>query len=96
MQIGELNSANVLDRRVYDAQGEQGTPGIYTLAIPGRALPFVIVRNYKVPNGLVTEELRLTGPSGRLVWRWGPEASRMRGTMDQTVLSNEFDDTVLD
>ena len=96
MQIGELISANVQDRRVYDAEGPGGTPGIYTLGIPGRALPFVISRNYKVPVGVVAEELRLTGPSGRLVWRWGPNARRMSGSMEQSISADLIDDAVLD
>lgn len=96
MQIGELISANVLDRRVFDAEGPDGTPGIYTLGVPGRALPFVVTRNYKVPVGVVSEELRLTGPSGRLVWRWGPEARRMKGSMEQSISMDQVGNAVLD
>jgi hypothetical protein len=38
MAIGELISANVLDRRFYEAQGETGQTGIYLLGLPGRGL----------------------------------------------------------
>ena len=54
-------------------------------ASPGPALPFVIFRAWKVPVGFVTEEVRLIGPSGRTIHRWGPEVRRMRGAMDLTV-----------
>ena len=41
MAGGELVFANVVDSRVYASQGADGPAGIYTVAIPGRALPFV-------------------------------------------------------
>jgi hypothetical protein len=84
----EVVFAGVIDRRVFDAEGEQGASGIYTLGVPGRALPFVVFRAYKAPNGLVTEEVRLIAPSGKLAYRWGPAARRMRGSMDLTVESD--------
>jgi len=88
MALGELIYANVLDRRTFESQGEHGPPGAYLLGLPGRALPFVIYRAWKVPAGVVTEEIRFTGPSGRLVYRWGPAVRRMLGAMDAT---EEFD-----
>jgi len=96
MQIGDLIYANVLDRRLFDAQGENGSPGIYSTAIPGRPMPFVLFRSYKVPAGFVSEEIRFTGPSGRLVWRRGPIATRMGGGMEQTRLLDDVSDALLD
>lgn len=84
MAIGELVFANVLDKRMYDAQGEQGPPGLYVLSLPGRALPFVAYRAWKVPQGYVREEFRLIAPSGTVAYRWGPQPRWMRGSMDLT------------
>jgi hypothetical protein len=96
MPIGELIDANILDKRVFDAQGETGQPGIFLPGIPGRASPFVIYRSWKVPTGLVTEEVRFTGPSGRLVYRWGPRVSRMAGAMDSTAEYDLVEDATFD
>jgi hypothetical protein len=96
MSVGELVAASVVDRRVWDAYGDQAAPGVYVLGVPGRALPFVVSRAWKVPTGTVIEEIRLIGPSGRTVHRWGPAPRRMRGMMDLTVEVDTLDDAVLD
>jgi hypothetical protein len=95
MPVGELVFANVVDQRVYVAQGREGAPGIYVLTLPGRALPFTIYRAWKVPTGLVAEEVRLTGPSGRVGYRWGPTPRRMIGSMDLTIEGDMVEDAVL-
>ncbi len=41
------------------------------------------------------EEVRLTGPSGRVWYRWGPAARRMRGSMDLTIEEDLVTDAVL-
>jgi hypothetical protein len=92
MAKGELVFANGIDRRVWDAQGERGPAGIYLSGAPGRALPFVLYRAWKVANGLVTEEIRFIDPSGRTIYRWGPQARRMKGSMDLTVETDVIED----
>lgn len=92
---GEVVYAGLIDKRAFDARGEEADSAIYTLGTPGRALPFVIFRAYKAPNGLVSEEVRLIAPSGRLAYRWGPEARRMFGMMDLTVESDLVGDARL-
>ncbi|MBI3648878.1 MAG: hypothetical protein HY240_09045 [Actinobacteria bacterium] len=94
--VGELVAANVADRRVWDAYGESSTPGIYLPGPQGRALPFVVYRAWKVPNGLVAEEIRLISPSGRTLHRWGPNPRRMLGMMDLTVEVDTIEDAILD
>jgi hypothetical protein len=96
MAVGELVAASVVDQRVFDAYGEDGPSGLYLLNRPGRALPFTIFRAWKVPTGFVNEELRFVGPSGRTVWRWGPHARRMVGSMDLTVEVDRVDDAMFD
>lgn len=96
MNLGDLIYANVLDQRVYDAQGKDGQPGVYLMGLPGRPLPFVLYRAWKMPDGFMTEEIRLTGPSGRLIYRWGPNARRMGGTMTQTIEADVIDDALFD
>jgi hypothetical protein len=94
--VGELVAATVVDRRVWDAYGEASAPGIYALGVPGRALPFVVSRAWKVPTGTVAEEIRLIGPSGRTVHRWGPEPRRMVGMMDLTTEVDTIEDAIVD
>nr|MDP9326723.1 hypothetical protein [Actinomycetota bacterium] len=65
----ELVAGLAADQRVWDAYGENAPGGIYLLGQPARALPFVVMRSWKAPNGLVAEELRLIAPSGRTVYR---------------------------
>lgn len=92
----ELVAGLAADQRVWDAYGENAAGGIYLLGQPARALPFVVMRAWKVPNGLVSEELRIIAPSGRTVYRWGPHARRMRGMMDLTVEVDTIDDALLE
>jgi hypothetical protein len=96
MTIGELISAAVVDQRVWDAYQETAPDGIYLICQPGPALSFVIFRAGKVPTGFVSEEIRLVGPSGRTLYRWGPEVRRMKGAMDLTVELDRIDDAVLE
>jgi len=94
--VGELVAAAVVDRRVWDAEGATASDGIYLTGQPGPALPFVLFRAYKVPVGFVQEEIRLFGPSGRMVWRWGPRLARMAGMFDLTTLVDDVHDAVFD
>jgi hypothetical protein len=96
MSIGELISAAVVDERVWDAYQETASDGIYLIGQPGPALTFVIFRAWKVPTGFVSEEIRLIGPSGRTLYRWGPEVRRMKGAMDLTVELDRIEDVVLE
>jgi hypothetical protein len=96
MSIGELISAAVVDERVWDAYQETAPDGIYLIGQPGPALTFVIFRAWKVPTGFVSEEIRLIGPSGRTLYRWGPEVRRMKGAMDLTVELDRIEDVVLE
>jgi hypothetical protein len=95
MPLGELVFANLVDQRVFLSQGREGAPGIYTLTLPGRALPFVAHRSWKVPTGYVSEEIRLLAPSGRVAHRWGPNVRRMVGSMDLTVEEDLIEDALL-
>jgi hypothetical protein len=96
MTVGELVFANVVDDRVWSAEAERGAPGIYLLNVPGRALPFRMYRAWKVGTGMVTEEVHFYGPSGRLVYRWGPIVRRMLGSMDLTAETDLVDDARFD
>jgi hypothetical protein len=94
--MGELVAATVADQRVFETYGENAAPGIYLLGVPGRALPFTVYRAYKVPRGIVQEEIRFIGPSGRTLHRWGPEVRHMAGQMDLTVETDTIADAVFD
>jgi len=96
--VGELVAAAVVDARVWEAYGNRANDGVYLVGQPGPALPFVIFRAWKIPVGFVNEEVRLIGPSGRTLYRWGPEVRRMLGAMElttelDTVRSAVFDET---
>jgi hypothetical protein len=96
MTVGELVSANVVDRRLSDGRGQTGPTGIYLLGVPGTALPFDVFRAWKVPTGMVMEAIDFYGPSGRLVHRWGPRPRRMLGSMDLTIESDTISDASFD
>jgi len=96
MTIGELISAAVVDQRVWDAYQETAPDGVYLVGQPGPALSFVVFRAWKVPTGFVSEEIRFVGPSGRTLYRWGPQVRRMKGAMDLTVELDRIDDAVLE
>ena len=91
---GELVAAAVVDARVWEAQGDISPDGIYLTGQPGPALPFVMFRAWKIPVGTVLEEVRLFGPSGRMVFRWGPEYRQMRGQFDLTTEVDEVTEAV--
>jgi len=93
---GELVAAAIVDARVWDAQGNMSPDGIYLTGQPGPALPFVMFRAWKIPVGTVLEEVRLFGPSGRMVFRWGPEYRQMRGMFDLTTEVDEVSEAVFD
>jgi hypothetical protein len=95
MPVGELVFANLVDARVFDAEGEGAPGGIYLIGLPSRALPFVAHRSWKVPTGYVAEEIRLTAPSGLTAYRWGPKTRWMRGSMDLTVETDLIEDAIL-
>jgi hypothetical protein len=94
--VGELVAAAVVDERVWRTQGEVAPDGIYLTGQPGPALPFVLFRAWKVPVGFVREEVRLFGPSGRMIHRWGPVVRRMAGQFDLTTEVDVVDDAVFD
>jgi hypothetical protein len=96
MTVGELVFGNVVDQRVWEVDAERGQTGIYLAGAPGRAFPFTVYRAWKVGTGLVTEEVRFIGPSGRTVYAWGPEPRRMRGSMDLTIEVDRIDDAQFD
>jgi hypothetical protein len=96
MTHGELISAAVVDKRVWDAYGENASDGVYLVGQPGPALPFVVFRAWKVPTGFVSEEIRFVGPSGRTLRRWGPAVRRMKGAMDLTIELDIVEDAVLE
>jgi hypothetical protein len=94
--VGELVAAAVVDKRVWEVQGDTSPDGVYLAGQPGPALPFVLFRAWKVPVGIVQEEVRLYGPSGRMIWRWGPEYRRMNGMFDLTTEVDEVTDAAFD
>ncbi|HEY7477218.1 MAG TPA: hypothetical protein VIB62_03185 [Actinomycetota bacterium] len=94
--VGELVAAAVVDARVWDAFEQEAPDGIYLSGQPGPALPFVLFRAWKIPVGFVEEEVRLFGPSGRMVYRWGPDVRRMAGMFDLTTELDEVRDAVFD
>src|SRR3954453_8538352 len=93
---GELVAAAVVDARVWESQGDGSPDGVYLTGQPGPALPFVLFRAWKVPVGIVQEEVRLYGPSGRMILRWGPVYRRMAGMFDLTTEVDDVDDAVFD
>jgi hypothetical protein len=65
---------------------------VYVRSLPGRALPFDVVRAWKAPTGYVTEEVELITPGGMVAHRIGPSPRQMLGSMDLTNLSTNVSD----
>jgi hypothetical protein len=88
--------ANVVDRRILEAEGEGATPVVFTISIPGRALPFTAVRYWKAPQGYVEERVELVAPSGRIAYSSEPKVRRMPGQMDLTRIAEDLEDAFLE
>jgi hypothetical protein len=92
MPAGELIFANVMDVRQRAADGDMANGLVYLLSVPARALPFVVIRDWKAPTGHLEEEVQLVAPSGKVVHRIGPTVRYLLGSMDLT----RFEDVVED
>jgi hypothetical protein len=95
MPVGELIFANVLDVRQRAADGDLAEGLVYLLSVPSRALPFVVIRDWKAPTGYLEEEVQLIAPSGQVAHRIGPKVRRLLGTMDLTRYEDVVDEATL-
>jgi hypothetical protein len=93
---GELIFANVLDVRQRAAEGDMADGLVYLLSLPARALPFAVIRDWKAPTGYLVEEVRLTAPSGRSMFRIGPEPRYLYGSMDLTRFEAIVEDAIFE
>jgi hypothetical protein len=93
---GELVFANVLDVRQRGAEGDTANGLVYLLALPARALPFAVVRDWKAPTGYLPEAVELVGPTGRVAHRIGPDVRWMVGSMDLTRIETVVEDAVFE
>jgi hypothetical protein len=90
--IGDLVFANIIDTAARAAQGDMGQSAVYLRSLPGRTLPFDIVRSWKAPTGYVTEEIELISPEGLVAHRVGPAPRYMLGSMDLTTITTRVED----
>jgi hypothetical protein len=93
---GELIFANVMDVRQRAAEGDVANGLVYLLSLPSRALPFAVIRDWKAPTGHLVEELHLTAPTGRVVYRVGPEPRYLLGSMDLTRFETIVEDATFE
>src|SRR5207249_9746865 len=96
MPAGELIFANVLDLRQRAAEGEVAEGLVYLLSLPARALPFAVIRDWKAPTGYLEEEVQLVAPSGKVMYRIGPAARYLVGSMDLTRFEDVVEDAVFE
>lgn len=96
MPNAELVFAGVYDRRIFENDGEAGQPLVYTVSLPGRALPFVVTRHWKAPQGYVSEFFELIAPSGKTAYSREPYARKMPGQMDLAEITDVVTDAVFD
>jgi len=92
----ELVFANVADRRIWENDGEGAIPLVYTIALPGRALPVVVSRFWKAPQGYVKESFEFVAPSGRIAYSSESQVRRMTGQMDLTRIEDLVEDAVFE
>jgi hypothetical protein len=90
--IGDLVFANVIDTAARAAQGDMGQSVVYVRSLPGRTLPFDVVRSWKAPTGYVTEEIEFISPDGLVAHRIGPAPRSMLGSMDLTTITTRVED----
>lgn len=95
MPKAELVYANVLDGRVYEADGPGGAPIVYGFAAPGRPLDFAVVRHWKAPQGVVVEQFQLIAATGEAAYTSPARPRRMPGQMDLTEVVDVVRDTEL-
>lgn len=86
-----LVHAALIDARVR-TDDDGGPSGVYCVALPGRALPFHLVRHWQAPQGLVRESVEFIGPDGDVTHRFGPRVTKMVGSMDLTRLDDLVED----
>jgi hypothetical protein len=96
MPVGELIFANVLDVRQRATEGDMAEGLVYLLSVPARALPFVVIRDWKAPTGYLEEEVQLIAPSGKMAYRIGPTVRRLLGSMDLTRYEDVVEDATLE
>jgi len=96
MPAGELIFANVLDVRQRAAESDMADGLVYLLSVPARALPFVVIRDWKAPTGYLEEEVQLIAPSGKVAHRIGPQVRYLLGSMDLTRFEDTIGDSVFD
>jgi hypothetical protein len=92
----ELVFASVVDRRLWENEGEGALPLAYSIALPGRALPLVVTRYWKAPQGYVTESFEFVAPSGRIAYRSRPQVRRMTGQMDLIRIEDVVEDAIFE
>jgi hypothetical protein len=92
----ELVFANVVDARLWESEGQGATPLLYTISLPGRALPFVVARYWKAPQGVAVESYELIAPSGKSVHRSERVPRRFPGQMDLSQIAEVVDDVMFE
>jgi hypothetical protein len=90
----ELVFANVVDARRWESEGQGATPLVHTISLPGRALPFVVARYWKAPQGVAAEWFELIAPSGKTAYRSDRRARRFPGQMDLTQVADVIEDAM--
>ena len=96
MPRGELIFANVLDVRQREADGERADGLVYLLSMPARAFPIAVIRDWKAPTGYVAEEVQFVAANGDVIYRVGPAARYMVGSMDLTRIETIVEDAVFE
>ena len=96
MTQAELVFGSVVDQRMWENDGEGAIPLAYAIALPGRALPLVVTRYWKAPQGFVTESFEFVAPSGKVAYRSKPTVRRMPGQMDLTQVQDVVDDAMFE
>jgi hypothetical protein len=92
----ELVFANVVDARLWESEGQGATPLLFTISLPGTALPFVVARYWKAPQGVAAESFELVAPSGKVAYRSEPRPRRFPGQMDLAQLADVVEDALLE
>jgi len=95
-----LHYAKVIDRELFYARGGKVYPGldnkVFVQEEPGRAGAFLVLRGWSDDRGSSTEQWRIEGPGGTVVYESLPREIHMATASHTERLEDEVSDLELD
>lgn len=91
-----LQYAKVIDRELFQDKGSRITPGLDNIVVlkddPGPALAFLVLRGWTDDHGTFTEQWRIEGPGGGIVYESLPRELHLASKTHTEKLEDEVID----